>query len=764
MQHSRKIVFSILVIQIFSFLILMYLGHYQYVTVLDMTIAKKEQDTKQLINSIYENVKQELTAYGNNILLDEEIIKAFADKDREKLFNLTTPIYKNLGQHNKYLSIMHFHTTDNHSFLRLHKPQKYGDSLSQIRPIVVETNSKKRFQSGIEVGKYGLSYRTAFPVFYKNRHVGVLELGVDIKYIISKLSIINISSPLFLINKEAAKPIYEYNKESDRYLSSFSDDYLMLNNEEYNSKEASKALIDDRIIKENSYIKEYNQKEYLVFKSLVLDDYKKNPIGYFIFQHEMNYYMNTITVIRLVSIITTIFIMIVIAFLINKLIKNYIGKINEQKFVLDYYTNYDELTELPNRTLFNEELHKAIKESGEEDKKFALFFLNLDRFKQINDSLGHVIGDSVLKIIASRLQSTIRKDDFISRFAGDEFTVLVKDIKKVEDMSKLAKNILNSLSQPIHTNNHTLYLTNSIGISIYPDDATDVGNLLKNADTAMHKAKEEGKNNFQYYSYEMSELAFERVVMEANLRNALENEEFVVYYQPQIDAKTDKIIGMEALVRWLHPAQGFIYPDKFIPLAQETGLIVEIDRWVMKNAMKQIVKWYKEGLNPGILALNLSMKQLMRDECIKDLVFILNDTECKSKWLELEVTEGEIMKNPESAIEKLKNISDLGIELAVDDFGTGYSSLSYLKKLPIDKLKIDKSFVDGLPDDEEDISIARAIIALSKSLKLSVIAEGVETKEQKDFLIENGCQNIQGYFYAKPMNAKDMQKMLEKNL
>jgi len=276
----------------------------------------------------------------------------------------------------------------------------------------------------------------------------------------------------------------------------------------------------------------------------------------------------------------------------------------------------------------------------------------------------------------------------------------------------------------------------------------------------MYKAKDEGRNNFQYYNATMTELAFERVVMETSLRSALKNEEFVVYFQPQVNAATNKIIGMEALVRWQHPTMGIVSPDKFIPLAESTGLIIELDRYVMRTAMTQIVQWHKEGLTPGILAMNLAVKQLEREDFLSIFKELMDETNCKPELLELEVTEGQIMMHPEEAIVKLKEISDLGIELAVDDFGTGYSSLAYLKRLPIDKLKIDQAFIHDLPDDEEDAGITKAVIALAKSLNLKVIAEGVETEEQRDFLVKNGCENIQGYFYSKPVSANEFENIL----
>jgi diguanylate cyclase (GGDEF)-like protein len=450
--------------------------------------------------------------------------------------------------------------------------------------------------------------------------------------------------------------------------------------------------------------------------------------------------------------------------LIYKLIDKYTAELRAQKNILDYQAHHDALTGLPNRVLFNDRLEQAVEKAKRQESEFALFFIDLDRFKQINDSLGHEFGDKVLQVVSKKLQGLVRREDSISRLGGDEFTILVEDLKHEIDVSSLAQKILSALCEPIILDGHTLYVTTSMGVSIFPNDDTDPSNLLKYADAAMYKAKDEGRNNFQYYSQDMTELALRRIALETSIRKAIENEEFVVYYQPQVNGKTDEIIGMEALVRWRHPIDGLIYPDTFIQLAQETGLIVQIDHIVMRSAMTQMAEWYAKGLKPGILALNLAMKQLQEDACIFKLRSMLQESGCKPEWLELEVTEGEIMKNPKNAIEVLNKISEMGIELAVDDFGTGYSSLSYLKRLPIDKLKIDKSFVDGLPDDEEDVSIAIAIIALAQSLKLGVIAEGVETKEQKEFLVKNGCDNIQGYYYSKALPAEEMEEMLKKSL
>ena len=433
-------------------------------------------------------------------------------------------------------------------------------------------------------------------------------------------------------------------------------------------------------------------------------------------------------------------------------------KLMEQKDILYYQAHHDVLTGLPNRTLFNERLAYGIKKAKLKERQLALFFIDLDQFKQINDSLGHDIGDRVLKVVAERLKAKIRKSDTLARLGGDEFTIIIENYKSINRVSQLAQSILNVLLQPMHIEGQTLYTSSSIGISLYPEDDTSAEHLLKYADAAMYKAKEEGRNNYQFYRTEMTEQAFESVVMRAGLRQALEKNEFLVYYQPQIDASSGQLKGMEALVRWDHPTLGLLSPSKFLTLAEESGIIVEIDRWVMKTAMMQINAWYKQGFNPGILALNLSLTHLRREDYIEVLNTTINEIYFRSEWLELEITESEVMKKFDEVITKLTLIKNLGIGIAIDDFGTGHSSLSYLNKLPVHKLKIDKSFIDDIPDKEEDVAIIKAIIALANNLNLSVLAEGVETAEQKDFLLENGCSCIQGYYYSVPLAALEIEE------
>ena len=438
-----------------------------------------------------------------------------------------------------------------------------------------------------------------------------------------------------------------------------------------------------------------------------------------------------------------------------------LSTLDTQRKQLEYQANHDALTDLPNRILFIDRLSQAIEHSKRYSKKIAVIFIDLDHFKEINDSLGHHIGDKILIEFANRTKKKLRKSDSISRLGGDEFCVIINDVESIENISNFIIDGMKIIKDPFVINNNALHIGMSVGISMFPDDGEDADTLLKNADAAMYEAKYNGRNTYRFYDRTMTERAFERVFLESSLKRAVYNDELVVYFQPQINSDTNKIVGMEALVRWNHPDMGLVYPDYFIPLAESTGMIVELDRVVMKKALTQLHKWHMQGLNPGKISLNLAMKQLAEDDFLSFLEDLITSEDCAYKNIELEVTESEIMKNPEESIKTLNKINDLGISIAIDDFGTGYSSLSYLKKLPISKLKIDRSFIRDLPDDQDDVAISKTIISLCENLNLKVIAEGVETNEQKEFLLKNNCKFVQGYFYSKPLSVEDMTEFLK---
>jgi len=436
-------------------------------------------------------------------------------------------------------------------------------------------------------------------------------------------------------------------------------------------------------------------------------------------------------------------------------------ELGEQKEKLFFQANHDTLTGMPNRSLFLDRLRHALSRREAKGKHTAVLFLDLDHFKEINDTMGHFVGDKVLIEVSKRLADVLRQDDTIARLGGDEFTIILEQIVNPFEVGEVAQKLIASLSEPIVVNEQMYYVTVSIGIAIAPDDASKAEDLLKYADSAMYKAKENGRNTYEYYTSDLSERAFERLLLESNIRKAIKEKEFVLFYQPQIDAKSKKIIGFEALIRWNHPQMGMVSPAKFIPLAEETGHIIAIGRWVLMQAMKDIAYLKTSCLTCKRISVNVSVKQIQDSDFVESVKELILESGCNPRDIELEVTEGYIMDEPEKAILTLNELHNLGFALAIDDFGTGYSSLAYLKRFPIQKLKIDQSFVRDIPGDEDDESIVKAVILIAESMKLDVIAEGVENTEQEDFLMEHGCFLIQGFLYARPMPLDELNDFLK---
>ncbi len=428
---------------------------------------------------------------------------------------------------------------------------------------------------------------------------------------------------------------------------------------------------------------------------------------------------------------------------------------------LRFMAHHDSLTSLPNRTFFMSQLSRAIKRAERSKGSIAVFFMDLDRFKNINDTFGHDTGDKLLRLIADCLLKEIRGSDTIARLGGDEFAVIMEDINSDEDVIHAAEKIIDLLSRPFTIDNNEFYGTTSIGISLYPGDATSPQALLKNADTAMYQAKALGRNTYRFYSKELSARAHERLNLENSLRRALERNEFVVYYQPQIELLSHRLIGIEALVRWQHPELGLVLPSRFISIAEETGLIVELGRWVLLTSCSQVRNWQDQGLPVVPVSVNLSARQFISETLLDDISHTLSECGLSPHLLEIEITEGVMMQDPANAASVLNALSKTGIRIAVDDFGTGYSSLSYLKRYPIDTLKIDQSFVRDITSDPNDLSIVIAVIAMAHSMGLRVIAEGVETDEQLRFLDSHKCDCVQGYLFSHPVPADLMLEFMK---
>lgn len=425
--------------------------------------------------------------------------------------------------------------------------------------------------------------------------------------------------------------------------------------------------------------------------------------------------------------------------------------------------HYDNLTSLPNRVFFNEILNKAIQHAKQQNKKFAVLFVDLDRFKNINDALGHPIGDLVLKEMGIRFSKLLRAGDILARLGGDEFIILLNDIGNPKFVGPIAEKLLEASKLPVKVESHEFFISASIGICVYPDDAQSLEELHKYADMAMYKAKRAGGSNYQYYTAEMNTTAHEHIQLEASLRKAIQNHEFVLFFQPQLNLKDGTLKRVEALIRWEHPEHGLISPAKFIPLAEETGLIMPIGEWALNEACNIGKKWQNEGYDPISIAVNISPKQFRHQDVAQIVSDALQASKLDPEFLEVEITETAVMDHADETIEKLNLISKMGVRISVDDFGTGYTSISYLKKFPVSILKIDQHFIKGIPENQNDIAIITAVIALGHNLGFEVVAEGVETQEQMQFLIEHGCDLIQGYYLSRPLPASKIIQQFTKS-
>ena len=427
---------------------------------------------------------------------------------------------------------------------------------------------------------------------------------------------------------------------------------------------------------------------------------------------------------------------------------------------VDSLENYDELTQLPNRTMLAQLFDLALSRAEKNGSPMAVLTLDIDRFKLINDSLGHGVGDRLLRLVARGLSQAAREGDIIARFSNDEFVLVLTNIVHRDIVRRVAQRLLDVIATPHKIDTYELRLTGSIGISLYPQDGNDLQSLLRSANAAMHEARREGGRNYQFYIPALGDKASVQLRLEAELRHAIANDELVVYYQPKVNFATGKITSMEALVRWIHPTDGLISPTEFIPLAEDTGLIVDLGEWVLRHSCRQNMAWQQAGLPPVTVAVNVSARQLHNNVLLKSVQKVLDETGMEARFLELELTETAVMGNPEECVQLLQQLKELGVRLALDDFGTGYSSLSYLRRFPFDTLKIDRAFVTNITSDPEECTIALAVIAMAHSLRLKVVAEGVETEAQAAYLHYNNCDELQGYLFSRPVPGEEMEILL----
>jgi len=646
---------------------------------------------------------------------------------------------------------------------------KSGDNVIEIRDDIAKVLQNPHVFSPISVGKFDMTFKSIVPIFVHKRCIGVVETIAKFNSISRKIDTLGWKNVL-LVDKRYKKQLHVDKKM-------FLDGYYIANYTNV-SKDTLAFIAQDLQSYKEAF--PYKIKEKYLVTTYILKDINNKKMAYFILLKEKDSITFTEIKVQMKALVA-IFVLIymgialfayyIYVFYYKKFVQQQQSILEEKvasktkeleakSLKLKYQAEHDTLTQLPNRFLFLDRLKQALEEAYRNNTRVTVFFLDLDRFKEINDTYGHEVGDRLLELVTKRLLQYRRAEDTIARLGGDEFTLLLENVKQ-KDSIKIANQILQSMKKPFIINGVKHYTTFSIGISSYPEDGRTYEELLRNADTAMYKAKESGKNNYHFYNVAMTELAMERLKLEKELRSALKNGEFEAYFQPKIDAMHKKVVGLEALIRWKHPHKGMIFPDSFIPFAEEIGLIASIDNMMMKLSMQQVLQWHEKQIECGKISINLSARQLTSKNYINELETAVREIGLDPRYIEIEITETHIMENPEYAMEILHKIRALGISISIDDFGTGYSSLSYLKKLPVTKLKIDRSFVVELPYDKDDVAIVKTIISLAKNLGLELIAEGVERKEQVDFLVQEGCYDIQGYYFSKPLSKEDCEKFLK---
>jgi diguanylate cyclase (GGDEF)-like protein len=726
------------------------------------------------------------------IMNDRAIQTALKAGDRKALLSHTASLFKRISFHHP-VTHLYFSDAQRINLLRVHQPDRYGDRIDRFTTLEAEKTGKIAY--GLELGPMGtLTLRVVAPMIVNGKRIGFVELGEEIEHIIAKLKkTIGVELIVHLHKKFLHRPGWEAGMKMlgqaydwDRFPDVVLLEQTLPVNPETLTKffsEGSHTLwaIDEEI---------FSQKHRYRYRYLAIKDVQGVEVGDMVIMIDVTDQVTNLYYTMGVITIFSVFLGGVLFFLF----RFFLGRVQNQlttvqQKIIDLEKDrtrmesaekirllayYDSLTGLPNRTFHKELMKRAIEHARRNKEIFALFYIGVDNFQRINDSLGYSIGDILLKAIADRLTNSLRKSDYVarsdeeetinvvSRVGGDEFIVLAQDISQAQDAAKMSRRLLEEMSAPYDLSGREVFLTVSIGISLYPDDGTDVDDLLKNAEKAMRHTKSEGKNSYHFYSSSMQSSILEVLTMESDLHKALERNELVLYYQPKVDATTRMVKGMEALIRWIHPDKGLIPPMQFIPLAETSGLIIPIGEFVIRTVCRQIKTWQEAGYKQINISLNVSGRQFDQQNLIEIIKDALQDTMISPQCLEVEVTESTIMRNPEKAIRILTELKTMGIQISIDDFGTGYSSLSYLKRLPLDFLKIDQSFVKSLVSDSRDQAIVRATIAMAHSLNLKTIAEGVETQEQLSFLQEHGCDEIQGYLFSRPLPAEDIPVILAK--
>lgn len=720
-------------------------------------------DLKSKIKILIQEKEEAVLLVSLSLAANKNIKEIVLSKDytQLRLADFSRNLAKNTSLKNIWFQVI---DAEGRSFYRSWT-KKRGDSLLKARLDVAQMLKKPQISTSISTGKFDITFKSMIPMYIAGSFIGSIETIAKFNSVTKKMKK-DTWETLVLVDKS-------YKKQLTKGITNrFIDDYYIAN---LNPSIKFVNLIKKVNIEELINIDDYTlNNEY----GVLITSYKQHDIdgknmGYILISKKLSDIdMSELVeaqrkiVFILIIIYVLIFVLAYYLYIVNY--KNYVQKQNirlEERVAskteeLHHIAHHDSLTNLPNRLLFLDRLKQTLKSAARRQQNVGVLFLDLDRFKEVNDTYGHAIGDKLLIEVTTKLQGIFRIEDTIARLGGDEFTVILQNTQEANIIQILNK-VINAMKEKIYVDGIELNTTFSIGVSLFPRDGTSSDILLRNADTAMYQAKDNGKNSYAFYNAEMTELAFKRVDLEKDIKRALEYGEFEPYFQVKTDARYNTVVGMEALVRWNHPAKGLVPPDEFIPFAEEIGLVSEIDNYMMFESMKIVLDWQKKGFNPGVLSLNLTAQQLDDDKYIEEVIDLVTLTGYKYEDLELEIVEGQIIDNPQKVIVILEKIRKLGIKIAIDDFGTGYSSLSYLKTLPIDRLKIDRSFIKDIPNSKDDMAIVKTIINLADNLDLKLVAEGVETQAQVDFLLKEGCNVIQGYFYSKPISADDCENYLK---
>ena len=760
-KNSRVIAVALFIIALF------FAGSYFYLIykIDNLKHEKFLQTSEEMKNNLQDLIKEKSEAIllvTLGISANQNIKNFIKHKEYSKI--QLTELVKKLEHYSSLQKIwLQLITPDGKSFYRSWN-DKRGDDLLAARKELQYLLKEPKVMTTISTGKYDITFKAIVPIYEDGEFVGMVETIAKFFSIVQKMKARG-SELLVVVDKS-------YKKQLEWSNQTFIDDYFISNPFQ------SKRLYN--IVRENSLENYLSISTYLLDKenallitTLQLPDVNENPMGYFILAKDLDS-INLEDIqqakysILEVTVMIFLLIFIIVYYLYSVKYKRFIEEQNEllisnveektkelemQKEVLTFVAYHDSLTGLANRVLLLDRIEEALKRAKNRQEQFAVFFLDLDNFKEINDIYGHEVGDELLLQLKIRLKKSIKSDDTLARLGGDEFAILHTNATQASTIN-IIDTILIQMKRAFVIKNIETFASFSIGVSMYPQDSQKASELLRNAETAMYKAKDNGKNKYTFYDKRMTQMALERIQLDANIRKALKNREFIPYFQPKIDAKNGNVVGLETLIRWQHPTKGVLSPGAFIPFCEETDLILELDKYMLIESIKQVKKWKYEGLEFGKVSVNVSTKKLESSNYIEELSYIIESLDFDTSSLELEILESQIMKDPQKSIRTLNEMRNLGISISIDDFGTGYSSLSYLKKLPVNKIKIDRSFVMDIPQNRDDVAIVRTVISLAKNLNLDIIAEGVETEEQLQCLLQEGCHIIQGYYFSKPLSVQ----------